>query len=159
MIVRVNSPVLYTIQGQKYKSVIHHNRLRLCEDRRVPLWLRKLRTQVLDLDETVLDEGFDDDEYAASPDMDLNILFDVHGSDVVSSSLTPAVEDALTPVMDDEISDASDKKMEAVIGDADDQPIPPQSQVGLPVSHGVSRRGRHIRRPARYNDYTMGDLD
>lgn len=39
--------VLYRIQGEKVNKVVHHDRLKLSQDRDVPLWLKRLRHSVL----------------------------------------------------------------------------------------------------------------
>jgi hypothetical protein len=51
----VYSPVLYKIQGQKRSSVIHHDKLKPCNDRNIPLWVNRIRNEVLANDEE--DEG------------------------------------------------------------------------------------------------------
>lgn len=59
LVVEVLSPVLYRIESRKAKNVIHHDRLKLCQDRVVPLWLRRRRHNILQLDETI---GYDEEE-------------------------------------------------------------------------------------------------
>ena len=39
--------VLYRIQGRKENKVVHHDILKLCQDRDLPLWLKRLRYSVL----------------------------------------------------------------------------------------------------------------
>ncbi|MEO1149251.1 MAG: hypothetical protein AAFY26_27425, partial [Cyanobacteria bacterium J06638_22] len=43
------SDILYQIQGRngKGKQVVHHDRLKLCQDRAIPLWLRRERAEFL----------------------------------------------------------------------------------------------------------------
>ena len=53
LVTEVLSPVLYRIQGRKDTTVIHHDRLKICKDRVIPLWLRRKRHGLLDLDETI----------------------------------------------------------------------------------------------------------
>ena len=51
LIVEVLSPVLYRVKGRRKESVLHHDhddRLRICKDRVVPMWMRRLRHQFLD---------------------------------------------------------------------------------------------------------------
>lgn len=50
LVTRVLSQVLYCIRGRKREVVVHHDRLKPCCDRFVPLWLRKLRHEFLNLD-------------------------------------------------------------------------------------------------------------
>ena len=64
VIEEVLSSVLYRVQGRKRTEVIHHDRLKPCVDRILPLWLRQRRHIVLDLDETIAysEEEQDPDE-------------------------------------------------------------------------------------------------
>ena len=54
-----NHGVVYKIRSQKKSEWVHHDRLKLCEDAELPLWLRRKRHIALDLDETI---AYDDDE-------------------------------------------------------------------------------------------------
>lgn len=56
---------LYRIQNRKGDSVIHHDRLKPCEDRAIPIWLRRLRHQFFGQE----DQEFDTDE-STIPDID-----------------------------------------------------------------------------------------
>ncbi len=40
-------PPLYWARGQRARGVYHHDKLKLCQDSQIPLWLRRLRNQVL----------------------------------------------------------------------------------------------------------------
>lgn len=42
LVISCNAP-LYTIRDQKKEQVLHHDRLKLCKDRDIPMWLRRLR--------------------------------------------------------------------------------------------------------------------
>ena len=44
------SMYLYVIQGRRRKMVVHQDRLRLCEDRCIPLWIQRVRNAVLGLE-------------------------------------------------------------------------------------------------------------
>ena len=46
-------PVLVCIQGRKRSSYVHHNKLKPCDDRHIPLWLRRKRQEILNLDDTL----------------------------------------------------------------------------------------------------------
>ena len=46
-------PVLVCIQGRKRSSYVHHNKLKPCNDRHIPLWLRRKRQELLGLDDTI----------------------------------------------------------------------------------------------------------
>ena len=45
--VEVVSPVLFRIADRKKTYVLHHDRLKPCLDRDVPLWLRRKRSSLL----------------------------------------------------------------------------------------------------------------
>ena len=47
VITEVKSPVLYRIKDRKKEEVIHHDRIKLCQDRNHPLWLSRLRNKIL----------------------------------------------------------------------------------------------------------------
>jgi hypothetical protein len=56
-------PPLYRIQDKKKEYVVHHDRLKRCHDRHIPLWLRRLlhdlfNTPMPDLEQS----GIDPDE-------------------------------------------------------------------------------------------------
>ena len=42
IVFKINN-VLYRIQRRKRNQVVHHDRLKLCQDRYLPLWLKRLR--------------------------------------------------------------------------------------------------------------------
>ena len=60
LVIKVRT-VLFRIKGRKREVVVHHDRLKPCLDRSIPMWMRRLRHRVLDLDETLPYEE-DDDE-------------------------------------------------------------------------------------------------
>ena len=45
LVTEILSPILYRIEDRP--SVIHHNRLRICKDRAIPLWMRRKRHHFL----------------------------------------------------------------------------------------------------------------
>ena len=53
VVIAVLNPVLFRVKDRKKEYVLHHDRLKRCEDRHIPLWLRKLRHGLLDLDTTI----------------------------------------------------------------------------------------------------------
>ena len=63
LVVEVIDPVLYRVCDHKREYVLHHDLLKCCEDRVVPLRLRKLRHEIMDLDTTIAyDEAEQEDE-------------------------------------------------------------------------------------------------
>ena len=57
LITAVKPPVLYRIKDRKSESWIHHDRLKLCEDRELPIWVKRQRNELMS--ETVENEEFD----------------------------------------------------------------------------------------------------
>jgi hypothetical protein len=47
------SPPLYTIKDRKRQCVIHHDKLKLCLDRDIPVWLRRMRNQYFHTDDSL----------------------------------------------------------------------------------------------------------
>lgn len=47
VIIKCLSNVLYQIGGKQKKSTVHHDRLIPCEDRNIPIWVKRLRHKVL----------------------------------------------------------------------------------------------------------------
>ena len=53
------SPVLYNMKDRKKEEVVHHDRIKLYQNKNHPLWLSRLRNNVLTLlPIKVLKEGF-----------------------------------------------------------------------------------------------------
>ena len=75
LVTKVLSPILYRIKGRRRELVVHHDRLIPCIARHIPLWMRKMRHEHLDLDETI---GYDEVEQESDAEMvpDLTPLFD-----------------------------------------------------------------------------------
>ena len=67
VVTAVINPVLFRVKDRKKEYVLHHDRLKPCEDRVVPLWLRRMRHNMLDLDTTIAyDEAEQDEEMPSS---------------------------------------------------------------------------------------------
>ncbi|CAG2200535.1 unnamed protein product [Mytilus edulis] len=85
IVTEVKSPVLYKIQDKKTESVVHHDRLKMCYFTELPIWLKRLRNNILhDTDSNVPIENEDSE--------DLDDIYDISGlftnPDPVSDSLT-----------------------------------------------------------------------
>ena len=73
LVVEVLSPYLYRVEDRKRRMVLHHDKLKRCEDRTIPLWLRRKRHalfqgEVSPLQESAAVEG--------TPPMDSPVLAD-----------------------------------------------------------------------------------
>ena len=47
VVVEVLSPALFRVVDQKRSYVMHHDRMKICEDRSVPLWARRKRHRLV----------------------------------------------------------------------------------------------------------------
>ena len=47
LVVKSLSPTLYKVRSRKTTKVLHYDLLRKCNDREIPLWLRRLRNKLL----------------------------------------------------------------------------------------------------------------
>ena len=47
VISKVHSPILFEVADKKKSFVLHHDRLKPCEDRSIPLWLRRKLNKIL----------------------------------------------------------------------------------------------------------------
>lgn len=66
--VKVINPVLYEIEDRKKSYVIHHDRLKLCTDKDLPIWIQRRRTNFIDqLKDTTPLEMTNEDIYDLSP--------------------------------------------------------------------------------------------
>ena len=81
LVTRVLSPVLIEIEGQKKKKIIHHDKLKICRDHCIPLWIRRRRQELLSLDDTL---PYDEAEHSLLGDAGLDTLFD--DNEVVASA-------------------------------------------------------------------------
>ena len=71
VVTAVINPVLFHVKDRKKEYVLHHDRLKPCEDRVVPLWLQRMRHNMLDLDTTIAyDEAEQDEEMPSSTPLD-----------------------------------------------------------------------------------------
>ena len=67
VVINVINPVLFRVKDWKSEYVLHHDHLKLCEDRVIPLWLRRMRHNMLDLDTTIAyDEAEQEEEVPSS---------------------------------------------------------------------------------------------
>ena len=91
VVVKVLSPALYKVRDQKKSQVLHHDKLKTCEDRGVPLWATRLREKLLKAEkegthgERGLEAEKDDD--VALQDLDAEEGGQGPGNDVVLQDL------------------------------------------------------------------------
>ena len=69
----VLNPILFRVKDRKREYVLHHDRLKLCEDHHIPLWLRKLRHSLLDLDTTIAYDEAEQEDLSSPSIPKLNV--------------------------------------------------------------------------------------
>ena len=68
LVIEVVTPVLYKVKDHHSEYILHHDRIKLCEDHAIPcyhlamMWLQQLRHRIMDLDTTI---GYDEAEQDA----------------------------------------------------------------------------------------------
>ena len=148
LVVKVYSPILYLVQERKRQVVVHHDRFLLCNDWFIPLWMRKLRHQFLNLDETL---PYNEDElqelnmFASGPKEGLQTLFNTES---VKEGVASSGNEAGT-------SDFTNKNKSVpsadVIQDSDVCPSSADTEnsesVGEELVQGMAKRHRRIMRP------------
>ena len=144
-------PPLYKLQDRRRVGVWHHDKLKLCRDRQVPFWLRRLRNRVLSQEE----EGEDLEE--PEPVLDNPNL------DVLERDWRIPIPDAEvpTPPTDQPGDQPADELSEPDADSADQaepevEPASVQPEVEpdqLPLRR--SRRGRTIQRPSYLDEYEL----
>ena len=71
VVTAVINPVLFCVKDHKKEYVLHHDCLKPCKDRVVPLWLWRMQHNMLDLDTTIAyDEAEQDEEMPSSTPLD-----------------------------------------------------------------------------------------
>ena len=94
-------PILIEIENRKRGKVVHHDKLKRCNDRCIPLWIGRRRPELLSLDNTLPD---DEEEHSILNDSCLDNLFDDdviidHHTDTQSHDVTDETND-ISPSVD-----------------------------------------------------------
>ena len=131
LVTKIMSPVLFRVRDKKGESVIHHDRIKPCRDRAVPLWMRKLRHRFLSTGSSFPDPTnlLDDDS-----DLNLDILFEDKVS--VDSSSAHGTDDG----HNNQMPSGEDQSVDTIVVN--------QPQVA------TSRRSRPIRLPRYLHDFS-----
>ena len=82
LVTEIMSPILYRIEDRKRPSVIHHDRLRICKDRAIPLWMQRKRHHFL--------RNLEDENLAIFNDLD------------ATSGMTQSIEDPAVEISSEE---------------------------------------------------------
>ena len=144
IVVDAISPVLFRVTNRKRTFVLHHNRLKPCQDRDLPLWINCKRNAILkDLDNMEYPEDWHGD--------DLRQLFEENDSQEVSQESTDKQDPAdFGDVCEDE--EITDDTVGEEVKDCDnvlEDDHPPKNQ--LPPT----RAGFERRHPHHLDDYSL----
>lgn len=71
LIVEANAP-LYKIRDRKNTKIVHHDRMKHCNDRHIPVWIKRLRYELFNRDETIPAELLEDTVLEPIHDDDLD---------------------------------------------------------------------------------------
>ena len=141
LIIKVYSPVLYLVQDKKRKFVAHHDRLLVCNDRFIPMWMRKLRHQFLELDDTL---PYDESELNA-PEESVPSLFS--SEPVKAQAPVPFSSDTSVLSQSDRLVADSDTDDDSRVADGENGIQP------------VTRRGRKVNLPGHLRDFILDSSD
>lgn len=150
LVVGVKGPTLYQLKGRKHTRWVHHDRLKLCRDREIPLWVRRARHQLLAQGEPEpqgLQDQEEEEERIAEEDQQLggNPEEQVNTDMVPEAEVDTGEQETLTDVQN-------------LWRDESHKPLPPgEPQAAEPnqdtIPTQTTRRGRVTRRPRHLDDY------
>ena len=128
---------IYKIRSQKKSEWVHHDRLKLCEDAELPLWLCRKHHLVLDLDETIAYDDDEDDNNLPEPELEHPIRDDQNdelGDPKINENDNAAVEPAedlgnvqvdSVPIEELDVVQADNVQVDAESEDTSDESINP----------------------------------
>lgn len=123
-------PPVYTLQSKRKTFTVHHDLLKPCKSKTLPIWLRQRQNNILDLDETI---AYDQEEVDLDP-----------GPCVPAAPMPPT-----RPSGPQKPMQPKPKAKPPVV--QIQAPAPPDPPV---VAPRTTRTGRQTKPPARFQDYT-----
>ena len=159
LVIKVLSRVLYRIKGRRKEFVTHHDRLKICNDRYIPMWMRRMRHSFLDLDTTI---AYDQDEQEESLLEDVfRDLFSETGEPDPMVGATVDSQPAVTHSQSSDVVDSQVSILDSTVGSEEvvtSTPIP-LTEPSIPASESLpprrTRRGRAVCPPAYLNQYNL----
>ena len=94
VIFKVSSPILFEVTDKRKSFVLHHDRLKPCEDHSIPLWLRRKRSKFLN--------NLDQEDPENEDDFCLEWLFD-NEPDNTDASLPEYYQEEVQSFSDDQV--------------------------------------------------------
>ena len=131
LVIAVLSPVLYRVKGFRNEEVLHHDKLKLCGDRLIPMWVRRMRQRFLQgLNDTQPNHTARDDDLC---DESLEQLFDEQSYGENSNS---EADFSAQETTEQDVPVEGD-------GQEDEKSVQEPKEV-------KTRRGRHVKLPQKY---------
>ena len=101
LVIQVLSPVLYRIKHRKKEMVIHHDQLKPCDDRNLPLWIIRLRNALFQEEIKTSEEAWNDMTEDSFSEGDFEIIFsDNEGLAEGDGSAVPFSQDQTTDALE-----------------------------------------------------------
>ena len=148
IMIQVISSVLYRISNRKRSMVAHHDSLKLCSDRDLPIWLLRKRHELTGeyvgdwVLEQATDAMTDPDEYGDGDNLGLKDLF------------AERTEEGLEQRPQTQEMDSGDEAMPDVLNDDDHELFEDYIEIDYTQRETTRiRRGRVIKRPTHLDDY------
>ena len=165
IVIEVITPSLYRVRSRRKDTVVHHDRMKLCNDRVIPIWVRRYLDQVnpevapgnegdrsLDHSDSEIAPGSKEDRFFDQQ----NLLYD--GSDLYLDQLfadlesEKSVENQIPAEDTNNDSMGIDNSVSINLAGNDEQ-VSDVSQGDEPVTVARSRRSRAVKSPAYLKDY------
>ena len=177
IVTKVLSPVLFRVINRKKSFVLHHDRLKPCQDRELPLWVRRKWNAILndleqalcpdeewqaeDLQELFNDERIGNKPYEAASELNEMGDLEIAGNDAIDDIVD---KDAMNDIVNDEavddtvdidIEDQSGKELESDGTEISEQGSENEKSSNIECKLPTTRSGRERRRPKHLQDYSL----
>ena len=150
LVVKVLSPVLYQIEGNKSKMVLHHDRLRPCTNDQIPLWVRRRRRALFDV------AASGEERQLLCPDLDVTIPYSE--LDLEGEHLNPSENSSGTHQGEHNKENQPEHNTETVSNDILSSSVDEDADLGLTqlfLDTETSKTGRPLRTPRYLRDYVQ----
>jgi hypothetical protein len=159
LVVNILSDVLIKVKDRRREFIVHHDRLLTCNDRFIPLWMRRLRQEVMSLDETIAyDEAERADQvnvYGDSEEpIDVSPLFE-DSAQANEEATSVGTSEKTGSLPSPQVRDGSRHKH---LDKTNELPLNKPTSVDNPLSEKSppkSRRGRELKPPTKFKDYVV----
>ena len=144
LVTQVLSPILFQVADRRKTYILHHDRLKPCGDREIPLWLRRKRHALLRSQEDSEPKVQENHPLPNNESLDLDSLFQEQVSDLDKSPIKQSVN-----LHDSKI----DSNVSSPINETSDSHEQPADSANVSGDLSPTRAGRRRKRPRRLADY------